>query len=311
MQARARLIWTKSTAAQRRSLFAMGVGLNSGLTLDAVAPELIALLDFADSAAMRGDAKELSTALVEMAKHLFKIRPFVPDADLPEKWNEILARWIGGIDVAEIGLDNMRIVEEAFIYRLTWAIEALRMRRRAEGGQSEFIEGSAAACLESGLPQIKMAMLVRAGLSSRVAAREAVKQTKPTFNTRSEMNSWLSSNAVIVLSEGVGFPTPETSEIWKRFREEALATPIQKWNEQDWELAVSLPAWVSGKLPARIVFDEQSGRVSIASADFREIIGIRQTLTNPAPSLLQVNHAADLKKLIINRIGRGRASWRA
>jgi hypothetical protein len=310
MQARARLIWNKSTTAQRRSLFAMGVGLDSGLTLDAVAAELTTLLDVSDSAAMKGDATKLATALVGMAQTLFKIRPFVPDTDLPEKWNEILTLWISGADVAEIGLDNMRIVEEAFIYRLTWAIEALRMRRRAEGGQSEFIEGSAAACLESGLPQVRMAMLVRAGLPSRVAAREAIEQTEPIFGTRSEMNLWLSSNEITALSEGTSFPTSETSEIWKRFRTDALATPIQRWTEQEWDLAGTSPEWVNGKIPARIVIDEISGRVSVASADFREITGIRQTLVNPVPSLLQVNHDAALDKWVIKRIGRGKASWR-
>lgn len=201
MEARARLIWNKSTAAQRRSQFAMGVGLESGLALDAVAAELTARLDAADLAAMQGNATALAGALVAMAERLFQIPPFVPDMHLPSTWRVLLAAWVSGVDVAHIGLDNMRIVEDVFIYRLTWGIEAIRMRRRAEGGESDYIEGSAAACLEAGLPKSMMAMLVRSGLPSRVAARAAIDQTQPLFTTLAEMYAWLSSNEITVLSD--------------------------------------------------------------------------------------------------------------
>jgi hypothetical protein len=306
MQARSRLIWNKSTAAQRRSQFAMGVGLESGLALDAIATELTVQLDAADLAALEGKAPELALALIAMAERLFQIRPFVPDTDLPDKWRHLLTLWISGSDVAEIGLDNMRVIEDAFIYRLTWAIEAIRMRRRAEGGESDYVEGSAAACLETGLPQSMMAMLVRAGLPSRVAARAVIDQTKPAFTTLSEMNLWLSSNEVIALSEDRNFPTPETADIWKRFRADALTTPIQRWNEQEWNLSPT-PEWANAALPGRVYVDEKTGRVSITSPDYQEITGIKQRLVDPIPSLLQVNY--DGKLATIARIGRDRASW--
>ncbi|WP_171257180.1 hypothetical protein, partial [Acinetobacter baumannii] len=47
-QARARLIWNKADAVQRRATFAMGIGLEAGLAIDAIAPELTELLDRAD-----------------------------------------------------------------------------------------------------------------------------------------------------------------------------------------------------------------------------------------------------------------------
>jgi hypothetical protein len=141
----------------------MGVGLESGLAFDTVAAELTARLDAADSAAMRGNATELASALIAIGEHVFQIPPFIPDTELPNNWRDLLTAWISGVDVTQIGVDNMRVIEEAFIYRLPWAAEAIRMKRRAEGGQSEHIEGSAAACLETGLPQSMMAMLVRAG----------------------------------------------------------------------------------------------------------------------------------------------------
>ncbi|MGL3105933.1 hypothetical protein [Bradyrhizobium sp. BR 1432] len=51
MEARSRLIWNKSTAQQRRSQFAMGIGLDSGLAIELVADGLTSL-----TAKLYGDA---------------------------------------------------------------------------------------------------------------------------------------------------------------------------------------------------------------------------------------------------------------
>jgi hypothetical protein len=310
MQARARLIWNKSSAEQRRAQFAMGVGLESGLALDAIAAELTQHLDAADLAAIEGNADGLATALAAMGKRLFQIPPFVPETTLSDNWVDVLASWIAGADVGDIGLDNMRMVEEAFIYRLVWGAEAIRMRRRAAGGESEYVEGSATACLDAGLPRSNMAMLVRAGLPSRVAAQEAVNQTQPTFGSLSEMNEWLSSNEITALSSDPSFPTAETAEIWKRFRTEALATPIQRWNEQEWTLKTSWPSW-AGTFPGRIHIDAQTKRVSVTTPDYREITGIIQTLSDPSPSLMHVTYSAKDESASISRMGRERASWQS
>jgi hypothetical protein len=309
MEARARLIWNKSTAAQRRGQFAMGVSLESGLALDAVASELTDRLDDADNAATAGDASTLAAALVAMAERLYTIRPFVPEADLPDDWRDLLAAWLYGTDVTEIGLDNMRVIEDAFIYRLTWAIEAIRMRRRAEGGASDFVEGSAAACLEAGLPQSMMAMLVRAGLPSRIAARVAIEQTGPSFATLSEMSDWLSSEEIETLSADQSWPTPATAAIWRRFRQDVLAAPVQRWIEQEWNLESKLPDWASPDYPARVYIDEPSDEVTITSPDYRTITTIQQALFEPRPSLLRVDYSPDRKSAVVNRIGRGSALW--
>ena len=72
MEARARLIWNKTTAVQRRSHFAMGVGLELGLALDAVAAELTVQLDVAELAALQGNAAELASAFITMAERVFR-----------------------------------------------------------------------------------------------------------------------------------------------------------------------------------------------------------------------------------------------
>ncbi|CDZ68048.1 DEAD/DEAH box helicase-like protein [Neorhizobium galegae bv. orientalis] len=307
--ARASLIWNKSSATQRRATFAMGVGLEAGLAIDAVAEDLTALLDQADAAALAGNQPVLSTALVGMAERLFAIRPFVPDADLPGNWRDLLTAWLAGTDVIALGLDNMRVVEDAFVYRLVWAIEAVRMRRRANGGESEVIEGSAAATIEAGVPQTMMAMLVRAGLPSRVAAMTAIRETQPAFATRAEMNQWLNSNEIAALSDQPDWPTADTASIWKQFRSETLSGPILKWNAQEWNMQGPVPAFVGPAIPGRISIDAANGAVSVTTPDFKRVTGIQHRLRQLSPSLLHVEYAADGQNSRIVRLGRSDARW--
>ena len=127
-EARADLIWKTTSPQSRRGHFAMGVGLEAGLAIDAMADELAKLLDRADEAVLSGDIDELVDALGGLGERLLFMRPFIPDKAnaLPANWKGILRSWVSGDDVAKIGPQNMRAVEEAFTYRLVWALEAVR-----------------------------------------------------------------------------------------------------------------------------------------------------------------------------------------
>lgn len=307
--ARAQLIWNKSTATQRRGQFAMGVGLESGLAIDAISPVLTALLDNADSAALQGEAEALATALIGLGERLLLIRPFVPEEPLPPTWRDLLRAWVRGDDVAAIGVEYMRIVDAAFVYRLVWAIEAVRMHRRANGGESELLEGSAAACLESGVPTNAMAMLVRAGLPSRIAAQAVIEQLLPTITTRGELNQWLRSPEVEALSGQLDWPTAETSAIWTRFRSEALAGTAGKWVSQEWNMPLRPDANIRQSHLARIAIDPHSGQVSITTPDHRPIVNIQQRLDQRLPSLFQVQFSADGSNARITRMGSDTARW--
>ncbi|EJT00851.1 putative helicase, partial (plasmid) [Rhizobium sp. CCGE 510] len=184
-QARADLIWKTTTEQSRRGHFAMGVGLEAGLAIDAMADELAELIDLADSAALRGDVEVLSDAIGGLGDRLLFMRPFIPEKRnaLPANWKAILRAWIGGEEVTTIGPQNMRVVEEAFTYRLVWALEAIRTRRMSMGWSPETVVGGAAAVIETGVPQFMMAMLIRAGLPSRRAAIAAIEDAEPVFVT--------------------------------------------------------------------------------------------------------------------------------
>jgi hypothetical protein len=309
-EARADLIWKTTTAQARRGHFAMGVGLEAGLTIDAMADELAELLDRADEAALSGDIDELVDALGGLGERLLFMRPFIPDKanTLPANWRVILRSWVSGEDVAKIGPQNMRAVEDAFTYRLVWALEAVRTRRMSLGWSPETVAGGGAAAVETGVPQFMMSMLIRAGLPSRRAAKAAIEDAKPVFVTPAEMRAWLESDEITAYTDAGDWPTPDTAALWARFRTEALSGGIQKWSVEHYKrLLDTMAAPPAG--PYRIVTDEGDGRTWLATPDYRRIAAFKKSAVDPKPSLFSGRLAGNTRLVEALRVGRGKLRW--
>ena len=286
LHTRARLIWSSTTPIQRKGFFAMGVGLDSGLQLDLQAPTLEGLLDQADMAALQGNLTELHASLVELANHLLMIKPFSQEAgqDLPVGWQNVLLQWLSGYPISEIGGEHTKLIEDAFVYRLVWAIEAVRTRRIAHGwdGGGVANSGMAASCLDTGLPDYRMAMLVRAGLPSRAAAKQVVGELNPSFLERSELRTWLNSSAVEELSQHADWPSPETSNLWRQFREVITQQKEGRWSKRIQTGKFDLSGHPAG--PFR-VHQTKGGNSKILTADFREITSFSNVLKAPNPGI--------------------------
>jgi hypothetical protein len=309
-EARADLIWKTTTPEARRGHFAMGVGLEAGLSIDAMADELAELLDRADEAALNSNIDELVDALEGLGERLLFMRPFIPDKAnaLPANWKAILRSWVSGQAVAEIGPQNMRAVEEAFTYRLVWALEAVRTRRMSLGWSPEIVAGGAAASVETGVPQFMMAMLIRAGLPSRRAAIAAIQDANPSFVTPAEMRAWLESDEITAYSDAGHWPTPDTAALWARFRTEALSGGIQKWSVERYkrllDCAIAPPEGLY-----RIITDEGDGRTWLATPDYVPIAPFRKPATDPKPSLFSGRLPGNTRVVEAFRVGRGKLSW--
>lgn len=309
-EARADLIWKTTTEQSRRGHFAMGVGLEAGLTIDAMADELAELIDLADSAALRGDVEVLSDAIGGLGDRLLFMRPFIPEKRnaLPANWKAILRAWIGGEEVTTIGPQNMRAAEEAFTYRLVWALEAIRTRRMSLGWSPETVVGGAAAVIETGVPQFMMAMLIRAGLPSRRAAIAAIEDAEPVFVTPAEMRVWLESDEITAYTDAGDWPTPDTAALWARFRTEALSGGIQKWSIERYTRLLDVEATPPVGL-YRIVTDEGDGRTWLATPDYRRVAAFKKPATDPKPSLFSGRLLADKPLVKTLRVGRGKLRW--
>ena len=308
--ARADLIWKTTTEQTRRGHFAMGVGLEAGLSIDAMADELADLVDRADAATMSGNVDELADALGGLGERLLFMRPFIPDKRnaLPANWKTILRAWVSGEEVSKIGPQNMRAVEEAFTYRLVWALEAIRTRRISLGWSPETVAGGAAAAVETGVPQFMMAMLIRAGLPSRTAAMTAINETKPVFVTPAEMRAWLESDEITVFTDLGDWPTPETAALWARFRTEALSGGIQKWSVERYKRLLDVAAAPPAGL-YRIVTDKGDGRTWLATPDYRHVAAFKKSAVDPKPSLFSGRLPGDTRLVDAIRVGRGKLRW--
>lgn len=305
LETRANLIWSSTTTQVRRGHFAMGVGLEAGLKIDAMAEELGSLIDQADLAAISGDTETLTDALAQLAERLLVMRPFIPDKKntLPANWKTILKQWVFGTEVSTIGMQNMKIVEDAFMYRLVWALEAIRTRRISLGWSPELITGGAAAALETGVPQFMMSMLIRAGLPSRQAAMAAVRSANPSFTTPNEMREWLESDEIRTLTEQGNWPTTNTAALWSRFRIEMLAAGVQKWNISKFNRIIDLPdAGRPHKGLYRILPDIE-GQTWLAAPDYQLIAPLKQPVSS-IPSLLSGRIDGEEMVIEIIRLGR-------
>jgi predicted heme/steroid binding protein len=314
LEARADLIWKTTTTQARRGHFAMGVGLEAGLTIDANADDLTKLVDRADAAALSGDVDELSDALAGLGERLLFMRPFIPDKQnaLPANWKAVLRKWVSGTEVSDIGPQNMRAVEEAFSYRLVWALEAIRTRRMSLGWSPDTVAGGAAATLETGVPQFMMAMLIRAGLPSRRAAMAAIETDKLLFVTPAEMRTWLESDKITAYTDAGNWPTPDTAALWARFRTEALSGGIQKWSVERYKRLLDAPAKAAPPTGLyRIVTDEGDGRTWLETADYRRLAAFKKSAVDPKPSLFSGRLAGGSSLVTALRVGRGKVRWPA
>lgn len=309
-KARADLIWKSTTASARHGHFAMGVGLEAGISIDAMADELAALLDRADAASLSGDIDELVDALAGLGERLLFMRPFIPDKAnaLPANWKVILRSWVSGEDVAKIEPQNMRAVEEAFTYRLVWALEAVRARRMSLGWSPDTVAGGAAGSVETGVPQFMMAMLIRAGLPSRRAAMAAIKDAKPIFVTPAEMRTWLESDEILANTDAGNWPTPDTAALWARFRTEALSGGIQKWSIEHYKRLLDIASAPPAGL-YRVVTDEGDGRTWLTTPDYQVVAAFKKSAVDPMPSLFSGRLPGDTRLVQTLRVGRGKLRW--
>ena len=311
LQARADVIWRSTTSASRRGYFAMGVGLEAGLAMDAMADELGPLIDQADHAATSGDEESLGNTLVALARRLLVIRPFAPEKKnaLPSNWETLLRAWVTGVDVNTIGPGNMGIVEEAFTYRLVWALEALRARRVSLGWLPDITTGGGAAALETGVPNFRMAMLIRAGLPSRQAAMAAVRDGDARFVDGVGMRAWLESNRIAALTDAGDWPTPATAALWKRFRDETLSGGVRRWRVTESRRLLARGEGRPKNGIYRLEIDKKKAAAWICMPDYHRISRLRSSVIDEAEGFFSARFTPDDDRALVKRFGYGRAKW--
>jgi superfamily II DNA/RNA helicase len=285
LAARARHIWTTTTAQQRRGYFLAGVGLATGLKLDEKAQELEELLMRANSGIELEDKEVAVQAITAFAEIALAIPPFAPKS-LMGRWKQILRMWLLGEAVTEIEAEDsddvISFIEQVFVYNLPWAMEAIRVRAAAHEVPSDdvlaltltlsdFSRAHAVAALETGTLVVPAATLIQAGFSSRLAAIKAVEDTGATFDSMSGMTAWLRSEQVKALSTQPDWPTKDTHLRWLDFIEPNLDRSVGTWKVQAYSGKVK---WHGPPMPPGRALRLGGGagkERAVFTADYREV----------------------------------------
>lgn len=261
---RARHIWLRTNASQRRGYHVAGIGLGAGQFLDEHLDRLVVFLFAAEQAVREANAEAAGDAVVEFAELAFETAPFRPPDELPATWNDALRAWLRGKSASEVvrlgGEDGVDLLQEAFSYRLPWAMEAVRVHAKAVGHESaEDLTGLAAMAVEAGSTKFEVIALVRSGLSSREAASTAVDSTAASFSDRSGMTDWLWSDDIQRLSAMDGWPTERSRHAWLQFLEKEKKGGQRKWLRETQFLLVE---WLKDPPPAEapVVLDAVDGQ---------------------------------------------------
>ena len=238
---RATYVWHSSTPNQRRGYYLAGVGFQTGRALDDRAFELDSLLTEADLAISSADDERAIDAITRFAAIVFDLFPFAPRV-LPENWRVLLASWLRGEAIASIGGDNasdvLEFIEGTLVYRLPWALEAVRVRKTAHPSEEDSPcslvemmpeEGLAVAAVETGSLNPAVAVLMRAGFASRSGSIKAVTDTGADFSTIAELYEWLRSDVVAGAGKTSDWPTFATHDLWLDFLNRTFEGGERAW----------------------------------------------------------------------------------
>jgi hypothetical protein len=214
-------------------------------------------------------------AIVAFAEIAFEIEPFKP-SELPDDWQSILNSWLRGSSFADLaGYKEegiIEFIEAALVYRLVWAMEAVRVKQSAS--QEEEVEesenaGRAALAMETGTSDYAAALLIQGGLASRIAAMKATQDCPADFTNLKGLRRWVHGRCVRDHEKDDGWPTPETASLWRTFVSSLSLGKLSKWSAQEYTVPVEWFADCKQKAPAqlRFLYDPATKRINVYSID--------------------------------------------
>lgn len=305
---RAGFIWKNSTAAQRKGYFFAGVSFTTGRYLDEHAKELNRLLQSADDNIVKSQIDEAISAMIGFAEIAFAVEPFKPE-DLPDNWKDILRAWVRGENMSDLAgakdAELLEFIEGGLVYRLVWAMEAIRVRAGAVGGEEEFPnEGQAALAIETGTSNRCAALLIQSGLASRVAAMKAINDCPANFHDVRGLRAWLRNKDVAAKQSDPEWPTPETASLWHEFVVGLERSVLKRWDIHD----VELPAVWENEAPTpgrplRIFHDAQNRETTIYSVDLDRLGSITPAFSQQPVGILLAKAGPSSNSIVAEYLG--------
>ena len=310
---RSRLIWSQSTAPRRRGYFLAGVGLSTGHALDEIAEEANCLLVQANIAIQENNSEDAISAITALADIAFNIVPFAPDP-MPENWRDILRTWLSGQALADIAVGQesatLLFIERGLVYRLPWALEAIRVRATANGDTlgadaipiEDHELGLAVPAVETGTLNRSASILIQAGFNSRIAAIRAVTDAGGNFRNGMELRQWLNSEKVAERIIRPDWPTAETKEMWTAFIQNFSPSANRKWTDQRYKVNAE---WLVQAPPCAtpVQIHYWDGQSRVLSPDGTLLGTVQEALNPDRAGLLRAHMDQDGNRINIYYLG--------
>ena len=233
---------------------------------------------------------------------------------MPANWHDILRAWLLGQPLAALAAgqssETLQFVEGGLVYRLPWAMEAIRVRAAANGDTVGAFDltledhelGLAVPAVETGTLNRSASILIQAGFNSRLAAIKAMTDTGATFTTGQELRLWLNSDVVAAWSTQLDWPTVETRSIWLDFVLSFTPAENRTWSDRRYWAAVN---WLGIPPPSGtpVQVHDWGGQPRVLSADGALLGTVHAALNPNRIGLLRATVAADPSRIDIVYLG--------
>ncbi len=285
---RARWLWQNTTSTQRSAYYAAGVGYKTGTFLDGQFESLIEAILTAERFLAVSDGASASEAIRESAATFFRIPPFNPRR-LPENWASLMSAWLSGSDLPPILRDpsvEIEFIQDALVYRLVWAVEAVRVHGLANADpRAESVSGALAQALTYGLPSVSACVLAQGGIPSRSLIRRLLEAFPAAFTRQEDVRPWVAQNQLAIepLLDSAG-----ERSLWRDFLRRWSDEASGAWRTTNLEFAVR---WDGAAPPAgsrvRLVWDTVA-RTSFVYDDELSRLGVLEARSPDTESGLTI-----------------------
>jgi hypothetical protein len=275
LRGRARWLWSNSGAVSRRACFTAGVGHATGRFVAEHLDTLLNDIIVAEAAFGAGNVDEAVAAVTRAAAVLFQCHPFA--GEMPAGWEGVLAGWLGGTPtgrlVGRAGGEEIWLIQDAFVYRLVWAVETVRVHAVAqEDVRTLLLTGILPLALTYGLPTLQGNLLAQAGLASRAMVVRLLDAFPADFGTADGIAPWLTEVAKRLPNDF--WPDDASRDLWLSFTDTSRAVAAGRWQESEtrydvrWDDAASEP--IAGTL-VQLAFSPVPGEAAVYSPDFTRL----------------------------------------
>ena len=280
LEGRARWIWAKTDDAQRRSFFASGVGVQSGTAIDGALPEILPVLFEAETSLEEGNIGLAIERICDVADFIFDVRQFQPHY-IDENWRDLLAGWVRGDAMGPLVADDpsrsIAFIQSDVVFNFVWGIEAIRVQAIAKNFDgADGVGGRSALALTHGVPTKQAAMILQAGLPSRVLAMRLLEEVPGDFNDSAGLTDW--AYLVDFMLDGLEDLDDEVAvQVWRDFVESREPGDESMWQESASVHTVNWDDGVDGVaegISVRILNDNFESR--IYTSDMRRLGVLQQ-----------------------------------